>query len=194
MRLISLLGTLGMAVTWVAFPLSAQAAPITYVYDGIGTGTLEGSPFTSAAFTITASADTTNITVWADATYGPQNTHLSSLIDITGLGSFSITAPSHSWMSGTDNGRGGLGANLGPNWITFEDPDLIGYGLDTLFGPVLENSPLNIDQFAGVATTGGTLVFSSISSVTFTAIPEPATFTLTILALLGMGWRRPQRI
>jgi hypothetical protein len=175
---------------WLAFPLFAQASPITYVYDGFGTGTLGGSPFTDAAFTITASADTDNITVWSHASGGPQYTHLSTLIDIAGLGSFSITAPSHSWISGSDNGWGGLGENLSSNWITLEEPALFGYGLDTLFGPVLENSPLHVDQFNDVATTGGTLGFSSISSVTFAAIPEPATLSLLALGTLAAIRRR----
>lgn len=180
-----------LTAAWLAFPLFAQASPITYVYDGFGTGILGGSPFTDAAFTITASADTDNITAWPYASGGPQNTHLSTLIDIAGLGSFSITTPSHSWISALDTGRGGLGENLDGNWITLEEPALIGYGLDTVLGPVLENSPLHVNQFNNVATTGGALDFSSISSVTFTAIPEPA--TLILLGLGGLVAVRPKR-
>jgi hypothetical protein len=197
MRLVKSLGSLGITVASLLFSLSAQAAPITYIYDGFGTGTLGGSPFTDAAFTITASADTDNITVWPNGGYIPQNTHLSTVIDIAGLGSFSITTPSHSWMLGSGGGSGGLGRNLSLNWLTLTEPALIGYGLDTSIGPVLENSPLHASQFRDVATTGGTLAFSSITEVTFTAAPEPSTLifllTLGALGVVPLAWRRRKR-
>lgn len=43
------------------FPMLAIAVPIAYVYNGVGSGSLGNVPFTNAAFTITAYADTSTI-------------------------------------------------------------------------------------------------------------------------------------
>jgi hypothetical protein len=177
----------GMLLTLAVFVLDCSlvsATPITYIYSGTGTGQLGSGTFSNASFKITALADTNNITSWGPASNGPQNTHLTTMIDITSLGSYSITTPSHSWMSGSSSGTGGLGKNLDFNWIKFQENALIGYGLNTPIGPVLEVSPTNVDQFHDVSTSGGLLKFMSISAVTFTAIiaPEPSN-----LLLLGIG-------
>jgi hypothetical protein len=170
----------------------ASAVPATYIYAGTGTGQLGNSAFSNAQFTITAMADTSNITSWLAGGGGPQNTHLSTTIIIAGLGSFSITDPSHSWMDAAPSGLGGLGADLSFNWITFRENALINYGLNTSAGPVLENSPENVNQFSGISTSGGELTFNSIAPVTFTAIitPEPSTMLLAAIAGLVLALRR----
>jgi hypothetical protein len=162
----------------------ASATPITYFYSGTGYGQLGNSTFSDAHFAITALADTSNITSWIYAAGGPQNTHLSAVIDITGLGSFSITTPSHSWMNESPYGLGGLGEDHDANWLTLREDALTHYGLNTPIGPVVENSPEDFEQVHGVSTSGGALTFSYVSTVSFTAIvaPEPST-----LLLLGIG-------
>ena len=170
----------------LALGVPAFGVPITYTYQGVGSGTLGTQSFTSAQFTFTAQADTNNIAPWVNAGGGPQNTHLSATILITGLGVFGVTTPSHTWLA--QGCCGGLGADLSANWVTIDEPALIGvgYGLDTNFGPVVDNSPSHVNQFTNVGTGGGTLRFSSISTVTFTAstnaVPEPSTF-----AMLGIS-------
>jgi hypothetical protein len=165
-----------------------SADPITYLYSGTGTGQLGSSTFSDTNFTITALADTNNITLWQLGGNGPQNTHLSTVIDITSLGSYSITTPSHTWISGATSGPGsgwgGLGENLSLNWINIHENEFVGYGLNTPVGPLLYDSPGSVDQFHDVSTSGGLLKFTSISTVSFTAIvaPEPST-----LLLLGIG-------
>ncbi len=163
------------------------ATPITYTYAGQGSGALGTQSFTRATFTFTAQADTANITPWVSAGGGPQNTHLSATINIEGLGTFSVLSPSHTWLA--QNCCAGLGANLGANWITLNEPSFtsIGYGLATNLGPIVDNSPDNINQFNGVSTSGGNLSFSDMTTVTFTAttgsdVPEPST-----LAAAGIG-------
>ena len=135
-------------------------------------------------------ADTDNIGPWrrfADL----QNTHLSAAIAISGLGSFDLVDASHTWI-----GQGccaGLGADLGWNWVTINESALInvGYGLDASLGPVLDTSPDDVDQFNGVFTSGGALSFSSMNSVTFTAVPEPKLSLLLGLGLVTSLGRRP---
>jgi hypothetical protein len=166
----------------------ACAAPITYLYSGIGTGQIGSTAFSSTGFTITAFADTSNITPWGPAVGGPQNTHLTTTIDIANIGSYSITTPSHSWMSGDPigEGSGGIGANLSFNWISLDDYALSGYGLNTSIGPVLEESSERFDGFKNVLTSGGILTFTSISTVTFAAVlaPEPSTPSLIAMAAI----------
>ena len=58
-----------------ALSLPAFAVPITYVYQGLGNGVLDQTTFLERVFTITALADTDNITPWVNAGGGPQNTH-----------------------------------------------------------------------------------------------------------------------
>src|SRR3954462_8100479 len=103
------------ALVWLT--CGAQPAcgtPISYVYSGTGTGLLGASTFSNANFTITALADTNKIKPWGDAVGGPQNTHLATIIDISGVGSYLISTPSHTWMDGSHDGsgRGRLGKNL----------------------------------------------------------------------------------
>jgi len=121
----------------------------------------------------------------------PQNTHLSATINISGLGIFNITTASHTWLA--QNNSGGLGRNLSVNWITLNEPGLISvsYGLATNLGPILESAPENVIQFTGVSTEGGLLAFTSISSVTFTAVtgtpvPEPGTLSAAAIGVAGL--------
>ncbi len=188
MKFFQMFGCLAVCLGSLA---SVQATPISYVYSGTGTGTLGGTPFTDAAFTITGTADTTNIAAWAATPGGLQNPHLSTLINIEGLGESSITTPVHSWVgSGT---IGGIGKNLGPNWITFNEPAIAGYDLANAIGPIQEDNPSNFLQFSNVATTGGTLAFTSMGTVTLTAIPVPEPVSVTFVAtglLLVAGQKR----
>jgi hypothetical protein len=170
----------------------AEAAPITYFYSGSGTGSLGGAGFTNAEFVITAQAETSNITPWVNAGFGPQNTHLSATININGLGVHTINTPSHSWTV-PDGSVGGLGENLYVNWVTLSGSFLPGYGLDTAYGPVTDTTPWDVGQFNTVNTTGGVLSFTSISTVTFEAklVPEQsAMLSAAIAGLAGCCWIR----
>ena len=170
----------------------AQATPITYLYSGSGTGSLGDVSFTNAEFLITAQADTSNITPWVNASFGPQNTHLSAKIDISGLGVHTINTPSHTWAV-PDGSLGGLGENGYVNWVTLSGGQLSGYGLDTTFGPVTDPAPTHVEQFHSVLTTGGVLQFTNISTITFEAIlvPEPtAMLSAATVGLIGCLWIR----
>ncbi|MBL8227955.1 MAG: PEP-CTERM sorting domain-containing protein [Bryobacterales bacterium] len=180
-----------------ALPLAA--VPITYTYAGTGSGTLGTQSFVDVPFTFTGIADTANIVPWVNAGGGPRNPHLSATITIAGLGTFAVTTPSHTWVA--EGCCGGLGQDLGINWVDLDTPSLhsIGYGLATNLGPIVDNSPGAVHQFNGVQTSGGVLTFGSISSVTFTAVtaasdvPEPGTWTGVALGCLLLFMRRTQR-
>jgi hypothetical protein len=169
-----------------------QADPISYIYAGVGSGMLGASSFTNSQFQIVGQADTDNITSWPPAANGPQNSHISTSIAIAGLGTYVITTPAHSWMNGAAvPSWGGLGKDHDVNWITLDEAELIGYGLDTPLKPVFEPSPLHIDQFSSVSTSGGSLTFTSMYNVSFTAvIPETSTAVLSVLCVAAGAFVR----
>ena len=179
-RWMAVIAPLGLAT--LAGPLFS--APIVYSYVGIGSGQLGTQSFSGAEFAIVAQADTANIMPWMAGAL--QNTHSSATISIEGIGAFNILTASHTWIG--QNFGGGLGGNLALNWVTIDEAAFssVGYGLATSLGPVVDNSPQHVVQFFGVATSGGSLRFSSIQSITFTAtaqgdagaVPEPTTAAL----------------
>ena len=167
---------------------TALAVTITYIYSGVGSGSLAVTSFEDAEFTIIATADTDDIGPWCCGDL--QNTHVSTTIEIAGIGTVLITTPSHTWIA--EECCGGLGQNLGINWITIFEAGFndVSYGLDSALGPVFEDDPFST-QFKDVATSGGALSFTAMDHVIFEAvtptdtaapIPEPSS-----LLLLGTG-------
>ena len=147
----------------------AFAAPIYYIYLGVGSGSVGSTVFDAVTFTIIATADTDNIAPWSSADL--QNTHLSTTIEIADVGLFSIDTPSHTWI--LEDCCGGLGRDLATNWITIGEAGFnsVGYGLDTILGPILEENPFST-QFHTVATSGGVLSFTAMEHVTFEALTQ----------------------
>ena len=86
-------GLAGIALTFLAVP-AAIAIPITYVFSGPATGTLGTTTFTDAQVTVTATADTANITTFDEIHPGDLCMPLTSVaIDIAGIGSTTATGP-----------------------------------------------------------------------------------------------------
>ena len=67
----------------------AIAAPITYTFTSTASGTLGTTPFTGAAITVTASADSSTVTVFTAGDYC--NSLASVTFAIAGVGSGSVT-------------------------------------------------------------------------------------------------------
>lgn len=162
-------------------PVATFAAPITYTYSGVGSGSLGGAAFTDAAFLVSAQADTDNIAPWVNATV--QNTHTSASILLDGIGSFAFSVPTHTWVA--NNCCGGFGVNLGLNLLTVNSPTIT-YGLATILGPTLFQDATTHGQFSSIATTGGLLTITSLKNneLTFAAaVPEPSTVALVLAGL-----------
>jgi len=183
------LSRLAACTILIAAASQATAVPIMYLYEGTGSGTLNGTSFFDASFAITALADTTGVALWPGGGNVVQNTHSSAGINITGLGAFTILTPSHTWGANRvlDFNYVGLGANLDINWVTVNESPLFDYQLASPIGPIFEAVPQDVSQFHDVSTSGGLLHFGAINEITFTAIivPEPTTFALEVVAVAG---------
>lgn len=174
----------------------ADAAPVIFTHEGIGSGQLDGVSFTSAQFAITATGDTEDRVVLGADIFAIQ--HLTASITIEGLGGFDFTIPTRTFVNddligfsrSTTDGFGGADLFNGPS-----DAELRDYELLTSIGPISGNAQLI--QWASVpevTTSGGTLVFETNNQVvgTFTAriVPEPSSVALLVFGLIVAMRRR----
>jgi hypothetical protein len=163
-------GLAGSAVLFIAVP-AAIGTPITYVFSGPASGTLGATPFTGAQVTMSATADTANITTDGGPTVPCIN--LTSLtINVAGIGSASATGP-NAFAVGQAQANwtllGGTCSAATSQWWDESDPLAATYGLVTSLGPTTGTQGTG----GSVATTSGTL--------TFTAIPLTVQATLDLL-------------
>jgi hypothetical protein len=176
---------------------TANAALMQMTYTGTGSGTLNGTAFTNAAFTFTALADTANVvTASSNQRY---NAHTSTDFTIAGVGAGSITTTLFTvnsdlgiarildltTVAGTGNGRFFSIAYMAPSWNMLTDFSLTNGSVGQP-GGVLPS----------IATTAGDLQFSSfvlgVGTGTFNAVlnPVPAPGAIALLGLAGLAGRR----
>jgi len=171
----------------------ASAAPITFIHDGSGSGTLDGDAF-SAVFTITATGDTSNRNNLGG--FGWDIAHTTATINIDGVGVFDFVSPTRTfinndaWIVGFSR-TGNSGADLfnGP-----QDAALAAWDMTASIGPISGEGELLQwgNLFDDVMTTGGLLRFDDFfTDARFTAIVVPAPATL--LALGGLLATRRRR-
>jgi hypothetical protein len=167
---------------------AAQATPITYMFSGVGTGGLGANPFTNASFTITSTADTSQITIPGGFFHVPD---LTATIFVSGIGSGTFNIPT---INVDNQGLPGVGfSDPGQNLaILFVDNVAFAtYDLSTSIGSL--SGPPIISPRQRFGTTAGNFSLTSVSTVTFqaTTVPEPATISLFALAGLAcVTWRK----
>ena len=210
----SILASAALALTLVGFVAPADAAPITYEFSGIGTGSLGGTAFTDAFVVFTGTADTTDVEVVFGFVYAIPLDTLT--VNIAGVGTATLTEAAALFgvpftipdeMDDEDEfpafpfvllgrlddppaleGFTGMGA-------TASDA-LAGYDLTTAIGPVVGNGGVGFNEDCGggdpcLATSMGLLSFThnildDESEGTFTATLQEVPEPATLL-LMGGG-------
>src|SRR5262249_13209174 len=150
-----------------------------YTFTTVGSGSLGVNSFNNAAITISATADTSQITF--NPSLGVSEVvDLSSSLSISGLGSADFT----STLDFVNQSLGVVGISSNLSFVDILDcvnPVFDTYDLSTAIAPISGASEL--DPAIPFETTAGEFLLSSASTVTFqAAVPEPS-----ILALGGLG-------
>jgi hypothetical protein len=179
-------------------PRLAAAQSITYLFTGVGSGSLGNSSFSNAAFSFTLIGNVANVLNGNQpfcSSFVPSNgnliQNLTANFSVTGAGTGSFgSAYVFANRSTTTVGFGSCANNdlidLNPSGVGLDT-----YDARTAFGPITDNSPF-FAQFSNQSTTAGALTFTSMSSATFQAttssvVPEPSTVVLLATGLAGLG-------
>ena len=179
---------------------AALAVPITYIETATASGSLGGVAFTNAVITLTAEADTTNVSP-------PPGAPSPSLfivnngfaaVDVAGLGGAAFTVPTQTFDNqgvGTPTPVAGMVALVngpeGPEAYDILDAVNSAFGsydLATSLGPLSSGSRVNLN--IGTPTSSGPFVITSQPPlVTFQAIvPEPSSIAIGgFMPLLAIG-------
>lgn len=181
----------------LASAAGANAAMITFTHEGFGGGRIGDISFGSLApvpFTITAVGDTDNVdTSVAGARF---INHDSAMIDIAGVGVFTFTSGTRSFVN--DNGIFGFSRAGAGGLDLFDGPDDDangGWDMLSSIGPLTGDGALSQwDALPIIETSGGVLSFISASSqATFTAVVVPAPASLALCGLGGLAMTRRRR-
>ena len=183
-----------------AVTVNVNAAPITIIHQGQGSGSLGSIPLTDVAFTITLRADTANRESFSTSgTTGFSIDADSATILLAGLGTFDFITPTRSVVNNTNHvvvfsRASGLDLFAGPNNPAFSTYDML-----SSIGPIAQNyGALHQWTNPQVVTTGGVLVLDNFYSGSFrspysifqaTVVPVPSALLLLssgLVCLLGL--------
>jgi hypothetical protein len=158
-----------------------NAAPITYSFQGIGSGVLNSVSFTNTDISFELYADTDG--VYSGGTDILKNNVNSSAINITGFSTASFTTADLKMFMNLDNNGLGFQDSIHFDLLDIQDGALSGYNLATDIGVIYEPEPLAYTQFNNVSTTLGPMSLNDVSWVNFSAtvVPEPSS-----IAMIGL--------
>jgi hypothetical protein len=182
------------ALAWIGGATDrAQAGLITYTETAIASGSLGGTPFTNAEVTLTAVADTTNITGSFPFLSVPNNSTTVAVAGISGTATFTDSIITFDNQATHIAGIEDISKSL--NILDVTNAAFATYNLATPIGP-LSGAPV-INPGVMFPTTAGIFEITAISdTATFqagagTAVPEPSSLMLASTAVAGLGlWRR----
>ncbi len=186
-------GIAGLVLTLGAVT-PARAELITYTFSGTGSGSLGSQSFTDTLFTITSTADTSQVTNSSPGIFRVPDLTANVTVSGIGTGTFTITTINVSNQNVSRVGISDPNQNMAILFV--DNPAVATYDLTTAIGPL--TGPTAFNPGATFATTAGDFSLTVVPSATFQAtvgqaIPEPATLTLIgigALGLLGHAWRR----
>lgn len=165
---------------------SAFAAVTQYQISGTGSGSLNGVDFNNQAFTFTLVGNTDNLV--SNSAYTAIDALDSATLSIQGLGTTSFTLPTRLGIAqggGTFFSRAGdWGLDLFDFYTSLDYKTALTSNFTTTGTGVFA-----LNQFKDVASSGGLVSFNSSSNVTFSsvaAVPEPETYALMGVGLLGL--------
>lgn len=164
-----------------------NAAVLVTTIKGIANGGLGGQTFQEAAFTITATGETSQIQLPLAHTY---QLPVVASVTVEGIGSGTFTNPIVV-TSNQPKSIAGFGDLVVDRSILFVKNDLFRfYNLQDSIGPLTGITPHNAgDQFP---TTSGIFLLSNVLFASFeaTLIPEPASLSLIGIAAVAILRRR----
>jgi hypothetical protein len=191
-----------LSFTWVAgFSMSLFASPLTITYSSTDSGTIGGTPFTNASFTITEHLDTANRQAFnMGGSTGFFINDQSASISISGVGVFSFTTVTSSFVNNTNQSAGFSTAEpSGHDLLALNHVAFATWDMTTSLGPFTDqNNGAEIQQWSlsPILTSGGTLVLNDQQQVftpnapviTFQAVitPEPNFMMLSGACLIGI--------
>ncbi len=152
-----------------------SAGTITYTFTGVGSGTVDGTPFSNQTLTFGLTTDTSLIS-------GSSTPAVTGLLSISGVGEG--TAPNSYLISGPQVVSFNISTTT-PALVM--SPALSMYDLRNAIGPVTSTSAYG--PVGGIASTSlGQVVLTSAVRYTFTATiaPEPDSFALVQIAFAGL--------
>lgn len=163
----------------VGLSLPVSAATLTFTYTGVGSGTLDGVPFSDKAFTIVGvgrNVDTSGAV--------PEVEHDSTEVTIADVGTYSFTTVLRTFRAGPpDTGSTGLSRAAseggGDLYNSEQTPELANWYFDSSIGPITTNRFLLQWDLRPVLTSGGQLIFDNAGPITgtfqVTLTPDQAT-------------------
>jgi hypothetical protein len=174
----------------------ASAGSITYIETATASGSLGGTPFTNAFLTFTATADTNNVmsVPGSPGVLGVNDS--SAMIDITGIGSATITEATLTFVNTNTNVEA---AGLTAGTITSPVVDLVSvdnsafgtYGLTSSIGPLSGSFSVGTGSHT-TTTSAGDLVLTTLlnspggtfQAILGSSVPEPPTLVSATIAVL----------
>lgn len=194
MRRVLSIVLMGAALTALAAG-SANALPMTYIFTGTASGTLDGVPFTDLQFTFTIRADTDTLGHNGLLYFNFEQIEPATIV-LAGHPLATVSDPMYVF-GGAPAGAAGFGIlNHGDVFLVGGGailPELANYEMDTPVGPVV--GPVASWSAGGTLPTDlGELVLASFSGTgTFQAVPEPALLPLLAGGLAASFARRARR-
>jgi hypothetical protein len=189
---------LALLMCLLMFAGNAFADFLVCTRTGVGSGTINGVPFSNAAFTITDTMDTSQRSAFnLSGNTGFSINDFAASITIAGVGNFNFTSGTRAFVNNT-SGLVGFSTTDIPALDLFDGPSSSAFASWDMLSPIgpISGSGTLWPAWTWVTTDGGPLVFTytPVVSTVFEAniVPEPGVGLLTMLGL-ACGWLNHRR-